>query len=149
VGFVDLISPVDLEGEMLDSDLVIMVGSAVGGSNSEHRAAPRVFEVHDLFRTSISRIPDYLDPTQRPEQVEIEAERALNVGDGKVDVVYSSRWHDPAALRLRLRKPGGFEGFGLAEQNLPPDGLLIAPLGDYPLGLLHWGVASHAATVLA
>jgi len=52
-------------------------------------------EVDDLLRASVGRIPPLLGPSERLEQVEIEAERPLNVSDRKIDVVYSSRWKGP------------------------------------------------------
>jgi hypothetical protein len=89
---------------MLDSDAVVAVLTAVGGSEAEHRAADRILEVHHLLGSSIGGVPHALSPTQRSEQIEIEGERPSNVGDRKIDVVYSPRWH----LAL-LRRPGGFE----------------------------------------
>jgi hypothetical protein len=51
-----------------------------------------------MRRPSTRQVPDALGRTQRCEKVEIEGERLLNVGDGKIDVVDSSRWHAPPAL---------------------------------------------------
>jgi hypothetical protein len=44
-------------------------------------------KVDDLLRASVRRIPDLLGPSERPEQVEIEGQRPLNVGDRQIDVV--------------------------------------------------------------
>jgi hypothetical protein len=55
-------------------------------------------EVDDLLRASVGRIPDRLGPSERSEQVEIEGERSLDVGDRKIDVMYSWRRHRSVQL---------------------------------------------------
>src|SRR5919201_3796228 len=46
---VDLVSGFYLEGEVLDSDVVVVVGAAIGRTESEHRARRRLLEIDDLL----------------------------------------------------------------------------------------------------
>ena len=80
---------VNLEGEVLDADVVVAVGATVGWTQAETTVtdASLSHKIDDVLRASVGRIPDLLGPSERPEQVAIEGKRPLNVGDGKIDVV--------------------------------------------------------------
>src|SRR5436190_11078514 len=53
-------------------------------------------------------------------------------------------------LRDRLLlQPHGFEGFGLATEGVPPDGLPVTPLADNPEPLLDWRGACRAVSAIA
>ena len=94
---INLVSALDLEGEMLDADVVVAVGATVGWTQAETTVTDRSWsrKVHDLLRAPVGRIPDLLGPSERPEQVEVEGERPLNVGDREIDVVYSRALASP------------------------------------------------------
>jgi hypothetical protein len=96
VSLINLLSSVNLEGEVLDADVVVAVSATVGWTQAETTVMECSLsrKVDDLLGASVGRIPDLLGPAERAEQIEIKSERPLNVGDGKIDVVYSSRWHN-------------------------------------------------------
>lgn len=101
---VNLLPSVNLEGEVLDSHPVVAMRAAIRPADSEHRGVRagsscpclRVLEIHDLLGSSVARIPDTLFPAEWAEEVEIEGEGSLDVGDGQVDVMDSSRGQRPA-----------------------------------------------------
>src|SRR5512143_3604053 len=108
VRFINVLSSVNLEGDVLDADVVVAVGAAVGWTQAETTVTDfSSHEVDDLLRASVGRIPDPLRPSERPEQVEIEGERPLNVGDGELDVMDALGWHDSrgGCVRPTLSKP--------------------------------------------
>ncbi len=96
---VDLAPLVDLKSDVLDSHGVVAMLSIVGRSYPQHRSGRRILQIHHFLGPSIGRIPNALRPTQRFEQVEIEPERPLDVGDRKIDVVDSLCGHAPAAVK--------------------------------------------------
>lgn len=89
MSLINLLSSVNLEGEVLDADVVVAVRATVGWTQTDTPVTTGSLshKVDDLLRASVRRIPDLLGPSERPEQVEIEGERPLNVGDRKIDVV--------------------------------------------------------------
>jgi hypothetical protein len=101
---INLLPSVNLEGEVLDADVVVAVGTTVGWTQAETTVTDCSWsrKVDDLLRTSVGGIPDLLDPAERPEQVEIEGEGPLNVGDGQIDVMDSSRCHGCVPLSRLL-----------------------------------------------
>jgi hypothetical protein len=100
VGFIDLLASVHLEGEVLDANAVVAVGATVGWTQAETTLTDGSLshKVDDFLSTSVGRKPDLFDTRQRPEQVAVEGERPLNVGHGKIDMVYPWRRHRPAGL---------------------------------------------------
>jgi hypothetical protein len=84
VRLINLLPSVDLEGEVLDADVVVAVSATVGWTQAETTVTDCSWarKVDDLLRAPVGRIPDLLDPSERPEQVEVEGKRPLNVGDG-------------------------------------------------------------------
>ena len=101
---INLLPSVNLEGEVLDADVVVAVSATVGWTQAETTVTDCSWsrKVDDFLRTSVGRIPDLFDPPERAEQVEIEGEGPLNVGDGQIEVMDSSRWHR-AAQSMRAR----------------------------------------------
>ena len=91
VRVIDLAPMIHLEGEMFDADVVVAMSTAVGRPEPEHRARSRVLEVHHLLGSTVAWVADALGPPELPEQIEVERERAFDVGDRKIDVVYPSR----------------------------------------------------------
>jgi hypothetical protein len=111
VRLVDLLTSVNLEGEVLDADAVVPVDATVGCTQAKTTITDfSAREVDDLLRSSVGRIPDLLGPSERSEQVEIEGERSLNIGDRKIDVMYSWRWQGCLSAPLSLPQPGRFQG---------------------------------------
>ena len=108
---IDLLPSVNLEGEVLNADVVVAVSATVGWTQAETAVTdgswPR--QVDDLLRAPVGRIPDLLDPSERPEQVEVEGERALNVGDREIDVMYW-RWHRPRSISRGGASPPPLRG---------------------------------------
>ena len=75
VRLVNLLASVNLEGEVLNADVVVPVGSTVGWTQAKTTITDfSSREVDDLLRASVGRIPDRLGPSERSEQVEIEGE---------------------------------------------------------------------------
>jgi hypothetical protein len=93
VRLINLLPSVNLEGEVLDADVVVAMAATVGWTQADTVKGSLSHKVDDLLRASVGRIPPLLGPSERPEQIEIEGKRPLNVSDRKIDVVYSSRWH--------------------------------------------------------
>ncbi len=105
---VDLLARVDDEREVLDADLVVAMRAAVGGSEAEGLAAADA-EVDDLLGAAIRREPEQLLDAERTEDGEVERERALDVGDGEVDVVDPvdrQRAPPPRSARPYTARPG-------------------------------------------
>jgi hypothetical protein len=91
VRFINVLLSVNLAGDVLDADVVVAVGAAVGWTQAKTTVTDfSSHEIDDLLRASVGRIPDPLRPSERPEQVEIEGERPLNVGHGEIDVKFPS-----------------------------------------------------------
>jgi hypothetical protein len=86
IRLVDLLARVDDEREVLDADLVVAMRAAVGGPEAEGLAAADA-EVDDLLAAAIRREAEQLLDAERTEDGEVERERALDVGDGEVDMV--------------------------------------------------------------
>jgi hypothetical protein len=90
-GFVDLLTAFDLEGEVLDPYVVVGVLTAVC------RAKPKVLlaetKVDDLLRAAVTRDAEVLLEAERPEDPEVEGERAADVTNAEVDVLDSARGH--------------------------------------------------------
>jgi hypothetical protein len=107
VRLVNLLSSVNLEGEVLDADVVVAVSSTVGWTQPDTTITRFLsHEVDDLLRAPVGRIPDLLGPSERPEQLEVEGKRPLNVGDRKIDVMdSSSRRRESFQPRCLSRSP--------------------------------------------
>lgn len=71
VRLVDLGTIEHLEGEVLDSYLVVPVGTAVRGAQPE--ALRAVLEVDGLFRLSIREVAELLLEPERPENAVVES----------------------------------------------------------------------------
>src|SRR5438093_1553693 len=73
VRLLNLLPSVNLEGEVLDADVVIAVGATVGWTQAEAPATGSFpHKVDDLFRASVGRIPDLFGPSEGHEQVAVE-----------------------------------------------------------------------------
>ena len=107
VRLINLLLPVNFDGKVLDANAVVAVSAAIRRSEPEpiEPVVASLIEVDDLLGSSIGRIPDALSPAQGPEQLEVEGERPFHVGDCKINVVYSLRWHRPRRLSPPLRAP--------------------------------------------
>jgi hypothetical protein len=67
----------------------------------------------NLLGSSVARIPNTLFPAKWGEQVEIEGEGPLNVGDSQIDVMDSSRWHrSTQSIRTGVKPPELVQGSG-------------------------------------
>ena len=68
---INILPSVNLEREVLDADVVVAVGATVGWTQAETTVTDCSWsrKVDDFLRTSVGRIPDLLDPSERPEQV--------------------------------------------------------------------------------
>jgi hypothetical protein len=100
VGGVHFIPALDLEGEMLDTDVVVTVGAAVGRAQPNPSAVVRVDQVDDLLGAAIGGIAELLGQPERPQKVEVEGQRSVDIGNGEVDVMDASGCH----LTLLLRR---------------------------------------------
>ena len=117
VGGVHVIPALDLEGEVLDSDVVVGVGAAVGRAQPNPSAVVCVNQLDDLLGAAVGRIADLLGQPERSQKIEVERQRCVDVGNGEVDVVDASRSHlmllsvgrgmGRDAARRAKRKPGG------------------------------------------
>src|SRR5688572_13824130 len=58
VGRVHVIPALDLEGEVLDTDVVVAVGAAVGRAQTDPSAIVRVNQVDDLLGAAVGGIAD-------------------------------------------------------------------------------------------
>ena len=87
VRVVDLVAAIDLDGDVLDADAVVLMPSAVRRAYAEGGAA--VTEVDDLLGAPVGRVADVLRPPERPQQLEIERDRLLDVADAM------SMWWNP------------------------------------------------------
>jgi hypothetical protein len=101
---VDLLARVDDEREVLDADVVVAMRAAVGGPEAEGLAAADA-EVDDLLGAAIRREAEQLLDAERTEDGEVERERALDVGDGEVDVVDPvDRQRSPSSVGATLTR---------------------------------------------
>jgi len=94
VGFVDLLAGFNLEGEVLDPDLVLVVLAGV------RRAEPKVLlaeaKVNNLLRAAVARDADVLLEAERPKNLKVESEGAPDVADAEIDVLDPARWNSSA-----------------------------------------------------
>ena len=91
VRLVDLGTIVHLEGEVLDSHLIVPVDTAVRGAQPE--ALHAVLEVDDIFGSSIREVPELLLEPERPKDAVVESQRSLDVSDSQVNVLNPSARH--------------------------------------------------------
>ena len=99
VGGVHVIPAFDLKGEMLDTDVVVAVGAAIGRAQPNPSAVVRVNQVDDLLGAAVGGIANRLGQPERPQQVEVERQRRVDVGNGEIDVMDASRCHFDAPFR--------------------------------------------------
>ena len=124
VRLVDLLAGVDLEGEMLEADLVVRVGAAVGGPDPDPGVPELV--VDHLLGAAVALEPRVHLEAEGPEHRVVEGERAVDVGDRQVHVLDPDPGH-----------PGNLTGTGGAGARHP-----IQQLSE-PVGILgHLEVAA-------
>ena len=91
VRLVDLGTIVHLEGEVLDSHLIVPVDTAVRGAQPE--ALHAVLKVDDLFGLSVREVPELLLEPERPKNAVVESKRLIDVSDSEVNVLNPSSRH--------------------------------------------------------
>ena len=101
VRLVDLISLLDLEGEVLYPNLVVAESATVGRPDSEHRACARVPQIHDFLGPAVGRVLIARKPSKRAEEIQIEGQGPLDVTDGEINVVYASCGNGVPPVRVR------------------------------------------------
>ena len=79
------VSPLDVEGEVLDADVVVLVLTAVRLPEPQVLVAEA--EVDDLLSAAVGRIAHFLVQAEWPEHCQIEGERSLDVAYCEVDVM--------------------------------------------------------------
>jgi hypothetical protein len=84
-GRVDLVARVDLERDVLDTDVVVAVLAAIGRSQPEVLLAE--LEVDDFFGAAVSLLADVFFQPERCQELRVESQRALDVADAEIDVL--------------------------------------------------------------
>ena len=114
MGPVDLLAGVDLEGDVLDADLVVAVGAAIRRPDPDPRVPE--LEVDDLLGPSVGVEPRVLAEAERAEDGVVEGQRSIDVGDGQVHVLDPDTGHvdDPSGQRAR-------SGFGQEGDAVEPE----------------------------
>ena len=72
MGCVHLIPALDLEGKVLDADVVVGVGAAVGLAQPSRSAIVLVNQVDDLLGAAVGGKADLLRQPERPQKIEVE-----------------------------------------------------------------------------
>jgi hypothetical protein len=84
---VDRFARVDVEGQVLEPDLVVAMLTTVRGPQAELLIAVSQLEVHDFFGATVGGKALPFVQSNRSEHREIEGERALPVRHGQIDMV--------------------------------------------------------------
>src|ERR1700733_1967672 len=78
---------IDVEGEVLQADLVVAGTSAVGGAQPEVLVLLPDAEIDHLLRAAVGGEPLPLTQSERSEYGQIERQRSLHIADGEVDML--------------------------------------------------------------